>query len=188
MTSLSEHPFRGHSKSVFGFKRKICEWYGVKDADRWFQHERRQVVDLCRTDRLGIAQFTSLEELWEHKHMAEKWDDPPRHPRLDDAHDPHAVDIYTVRAPGAGGELGILTTAHDLDAFITGLATATAKYVFTHRDTNQQQIERDLAWIYRNAFPIAFKLSGYKADQVIERHLLMCGSNAPAADDIVASA
>lgn len=163
---------------------KVRHFYGVEDAERWFMLERRKVTAALKKDYLGIGPFSTLKAFWENRQMVSKWEEP-LHEQASDVK--HTVQIYSVRAPGAGGELGVLTTAHEVDEFVSGLAAACAKYI-SEQPVNKPQLERDLAWIFRNAFPLAFKLAGYKADQVVERHVLMCGSNAPSADDIIASA
>jgi hypothetical protein len=42
--------------------------------------------------------------------------------------------------------------------------------------------------ILKNAMPIAFKLTGYKADEVSEQRTLLCGNVSPADSDMVSSA
>jgi hypothetical protein len=42
--------------------------------------------------------------------------------------------------------------------------------------------------ILRNAMPIAFKLSGYKAEEVSEQRTLLCGTVSPSESDMVSSA
>jgi hypothetical protein len=42
--------------------------------------------------------------------------------------------------------------------------------------------------ILKNAMPIAFKLSGYKADEVMEQRTLVCGAISPVACEEVACA
>lgn len=180
------HPLHESARHTYAqISKKFCAHYGVADAERHFTAIVKGIRDGCKPDKFGLIRFASLKDYWEHRQMEQRWSSDPASSKVD--REPHTVEIYAVRAVGAGGELGVLTTAHELEDFIIGLASASSKFIH-RRQNSADQLERDLLWIFKNSFPLAFKLAGYKADQVVERHVLMCGSNAPSADDIVASA
>lgn len=174
--------------------QKICKYYGVADAEHWFMLTKRRIMDRCLPDRWKFNRFDTLLHLWETRQLEYKFShEKESMMRTDESlktgiaqpvSAKHTVELYRVRGAGSNGEIGVLTTAHDLDTFISGLASACAQFV----QGGGVDKEHELLWIFKNSFPVAFKLAGYKADQVIERHVFMCGSNAPAADDIIASA
>lgn len=85
------------------------------------------------------------------------------------------LKIYTC---SSNAELGIMTDTSDLTSFTSQLADAIALLV---RNDEQFSSEPDfvLRWVLENAFPIAFKLSGYKAESVREKRILCCGSDLP---------
>lgn len=89
------------------------------------------------------------------------------------------VRIFTDK--DGSGEYVIQTTCLDADAFIAELAEALAVAV---------KVGGDMAalGILTNAMPIAYKLSGYKADTVSEQRTLVCGTVSPNACEVVASA
>ena len=82
------------------------------------------------------------------------------------------------------GEYVVQTTCLEPDAFISDLSEALSQVV--------QKTTGDAALaalgILTNAMPIAYKLSGYKADTVIEQRTLVCGTATPSASDVVATA
>lgn len=82
------------------------------------------------------------------------------------------------------GEFVVQTTCLDADSFISDLSEALAQVV--------QKVNGDGALsalgILTNAMPIAFKLSGYKADTVSEQRTLVCGTALPASSDVIATA
>lgn len=180
------HPFDENPRHTYQqIIAKLLSWYGIKNAEHWYAIERKRIADQCLPDRWGMLRHETIAQLWENRQMESKWkkDEVPGGVAPGSV---HCVEIYAVRAPGAGGELGVLTTAHEIDLFVAGLASASAKYIASYAG-DASRIERDLHWILKNALPLAFRLAGYKADQVVERHVLMCGSSAPSADDIVAT-
>jgi len=82
------------------------------------------------------------------------------------------------------GEYVIQTTCLDADIFVSELAEAFAAALqVTHEGS-------DLAafGILKNAMPIAYKLSGYKAEHVAEQRTLVCGTVAPGQCEVVSSA
>ncbi len=81
------------------------------------------------------------------------------------------------------GEFVIQTTATDTDSFISELAEALHKATADANDGGLSAMG-----ILKNAMPIAFKLSGYKADGVAEQRTLVCGTVSPNACEVVASA
>lgn len=182
-----DHPFTEHPKhTYFQICEKVCDFYGVTDAERWFACHTKDIRNRCLPDPFGLTQHASMREFWEIRQMEAKYTEGYGSNGRNGAEQPakHTVEIYRVRAPGSNGEIGVLTTTHDVDEFVSGLAIATAK----HLKDNPGDVESAMRWIFKNAMPIAFKLAGYKAEQVVERHVLMCGSGAPSADDIIASA
>ena len=82
------------------------------------------------------------------------------------------------------GEFVIQTTCLDCDTFTNELAEALAAALASAGEG------ADLAalGILKNAMPIAFKLSGYKAETVAEQRTLVCGIVSPANCEVMASA
>ena len=82
------------------------------------------------------------------------------------------------------GEFGIQTTATDTATFVCELADA------MHRAIAASDDDGGLAMmgIMKNAIPIAFKLSGYKAETVSEQRTLVCGAISPNSCEVVSSA
>lgn len=92
------------------------------------------------------------------------------------------VKLYKNRQSGGNGEIVVVTDAKDLRDFIPELAEATLRAL--------EQLEGDdeftLNAIFSNAFDVAFKLQGYKAERVVEQKLLTCGYSSPDVCDIIA--
>ena len=91
------------------------------------------------------------------------------------------VEIFSDK--NGSGEFVIQTTAVDTDTFISELAEAMHLVVSKANDGGLACMG-----IMKNAMPIAYKLSGYKADSVYERRTLLCGVVSPLARMVVASA
>lgn len=81
------------------------------------------------------------------------------------------------------GEYVVQTTALDCETFIAELAEALSAAVLASSDDGIVAMG-----IMKNAMPIAFKLSGYKADTVTEQRTLVCGAISPTHCEVVASA
>lgn len=81
------------------------------------------------------------------------------------------------------GEFVVQTTATDADTFISELAEALAKATSGANDDGLMCMG-----ILKNAMPIAFKLSGYKADGVSEQRTLVCGAISPSSCEVLSSA
>jgi hypothetical protein len=81
------------------------------------------------------------------------------------------------------GEYVIQTTATDADVFVSELAEAMGALM---AKTGDHEIA--CFGILKNAMPVAFKLSGYKAEGVNEQRTLVCGVIDPNACQVVASA
>lgn len=84
------------------------------------------------------------------------------------------VRIYKDKA----GEFLVQTTCLDVEGFLGDLAESLHKL---------DGPDRDLAilGVLQNAFPIAFKLAGYKAETVSEQRTLICGKASPNDADVV---
>lgn len=82
------------------------------------------------------------------------------------------------------GEFVIQTTATDTESFICELAEAMHKAVAFAEDDGGLA----MMGIMKNAMPIAFKLSGYKAESVSEQRTLVCGAISPNSCEVVSSA
>ena len=85
---------------------------------------------------------------------------------------------------GMGGEAGefvVQTTCLDTDSFIGELAEALTQAI--------QGIgaDADIAalGILQSAMPIAYKLSGYKSETVVEQRTLLCGRVSPSSSDLI---
>lgn len=85
------------------------------------------------------------------------------------------INIYKDKTNGA---FLIQSTCLDPDSFLADFSEALAE---VHLDAEQY-----LA-LFEVAMPIAFKLSGYKADQVREERTLVCGNLAPSDQSLVVS-
>lgn len=82
------------------------------------------------------------------------------------------------------GEYVIQTTCLTPEHFITDLAEALSEVV------SKSVGDGGLAalGVLQNAIPIAFKLTGYKAETVSEQRTLMCGLASPVSSDVIATA
>lgn len=69
------------------------------------------------------------------------------------------------------GAFAVQTTCLDVDAFMADLSDALATIAGDGSET--------IFSVLQQAMPIAFKLSGYKADSVIEQRTLLCGVLSP---------
>lgn len=81
------------------------------------------------------------------------------------------------------GDFVIQTTAIDADTFITELAEAMD---IALKKTNDGGLSA--LGILKNAMPIAYKLSGYKAETVQEQRTLVCGNISPTSCEVISSA
>ena len=81
------------------------------------------------------------------------------------------------------GDFVIQTTCLDTDTFLIEFAEAFDAAVVKANDGGMTAMG-----ILKNAMPIAYKLSGYKADNVQEQRTLVCGTISPNSCEVVASA
>ena len=81
------------------------------------------------------------------------------------------------------GDFVIQTTCLDADMFISELAEAMDIAIKKSDDGGVSALG-----ILKNAMPIAYKLSGYKAESVQEQRTLVCGNISPTACEVVSSA
>lgn len=91
------------------------------------------------------------------------------------------VSLYKSMASGSR-EIVVQTNAQSLDVFISGLAEAMTAALQAEPEMAVQTIAATL----KNAFPVGFAISGYKADKVSESKLLTCGFASPDASELVA--
>lgn len=82
------------------------------------------------------------------------------------------------------GEFVVQTTCLDHDSFVSDLSEALAQVA---EKANSDSALAVLG-VLTNAMPIAFKLAGYKADNVSEQRTLVCGTALPSQSDVVATA
>jgi hypothetical protein len=92
------------------------------------------------------------------------------------------VRIFKDSRKGGSGEFVVQTTCLDCDAFVSELAEALTSAI-TEDDGGVAALS-----ILQKAMPIAFKLSGYKAENVNEQRTLVCGFVSPENSQIVATA
>lgn len=92
------------------------------------------------------------------------------------------VSLYSSSATGKR-EVVVQTNAQSLDLFITGLADALDVAIETMGKEERAEM---LASILRNAFPVAYAISGYKAERVSETRMLSCGAATPDAGNLLA--
>lgn len=81
------------------------------------------------------------------------------------------------------GDFVIQTTCLDPETFIAELAEAMDVAIKKVDDGGVSALG-----ILKNAMPIAYKLSGYKAETVQEQRTLVCGNISPSACEVVSSA
>lgn len=93
------------------------------------------------------------------------------------------VRIFKGTGQGDAGDYVVQTTCLDMDSFMADLSEALAEAMKKSDDS-----EFIALGILQSAMPIAFKLSGYKADTVSEQRTLVCGRALPAASDLLATA
>ena len=87
-----------------------------------------------------------------------------------------------VDAKGSG-DVVVQTTAIDVDQFIGELAEAMTAAVVKADDEGLTTLG-----ILKVAMPIAYKLSGYKAETVQEQRTLVCGNVSPTHCEVLSSA
>jgi hypothetical protein len=80
------------------------------------------------------------------------------------------------------GEHVIQTSCLDVDSFTAELSEAIAEMM------NGKNVEPETVMgVLSNSMPIAFKLAGYKAENVNEQRTLVCGNVSPNACELVSS-
>ena len=83
------------------------------------------------------------------------------------------------------GDFVVQTTCLDHEAFISDLAEALPQVIDKSKD---DAAALDTLGVLQKAMPIAFKLAGYKAENVSEQRTLVCGNAMPSSSDVVATA
>jgi len=63
------------SHSYHQICKKVCKFYGVKDAELWFQSNKKMILDLCKKDILGITKDNSLFDYVARKQLERKFRD-----------------------------------------------------------------------------------------------------------------
>jgi len=81
------------------------------------------------------------------------------------------------------GDFVVQTTCLDTDTFLTEFAEAFDAAVVKANDGGLTAMG-----ILKSAMPIAYKLSGYKADSVQEQRTLVCGTVSPNSCEVISSA
>lgn len=92
------------------------------------------------------------------------------------------VSLYSSNATGKR-EVVVQTNAQSLDLFISGLADALDVAIESMGTAERAEM---LASVLRNAFPVAYAISGYKAERVSETRMLSCGAATPDAGNLLA--
>lgn len=121
--------------------------------------EARQLIEI------GIAQFNAKQ-----KKSPEKKDSTM------------TVSLYSSTASGKE-EIVVQTNALSLDLYISGLADALSDALDRMDVSRRPDL---LASLFRNAFPVAFSIAGYKAEKVVESRMLVCGAAAPGESNLLA--
>lgn len=71
-----KHPFRGdrnlHRKTYEVVCNKVRKFYGVLDAEKFFQARRTAILNQCEQDEFGWAKYGSLLEWHEAVILAER--------------------------------------------------------------------------------------------------------------------
>ena len=83
------------------------------------------------------------------------------------------------------GDFVVQTTCLTPDVFLSELAEVLAVTLVASKKDGADLVALG---ILQNAMPIAYKLSGYKADEVSEQRTLVCGRASPASSDLIATA
>lgn len=97
------------------------------------------------------------------------------------------VSLYKSMASGAM-EVVVQTNAQSIDIFIAALADA-LHAALVHEASAPNAVDNSQALIaatLKNAFPVAYAISGYKAEKVSESKLLTCGFASPDASELLA--
>lgn len=97
------------------------------------------------------------------------------------------VSLYKSMASGAM-EVVVQTNAQSLDIFISALADA-LHAALVHEASAPNAVDNSqslIAATLKNAFPVAYAISGYKAEKVSESKLLTCGFASPDASELLA--
>jgi len=81
------------------------------------------------------------------------------------------------------GDVVVQTTATDTEQFLAELAEAMHHAIIKASDDGLTALQ-----IMKVAMPIAYKLSGYKADGVSEQRTLVCGYVSPENCDVLSTA
>lgn len=51
-----------HRKTYEALCKKICKFYGVIDAERFYQAKRKSILDKCESDDFGFRTFATLKD------------------------------------------------------------------------------------------------------------------------------
>lgn len=54
-------------------RKKIVDFYGVKNPDAWYVAKRKSILDKCSVDEFGICKYDSLEAYWTAKQESSRW-------------------------------------------------------------------------------------------------------------------
>lgn len=92
------------------------------------------------------------------------------------------VSIYQSNATGRR-EFVVQTNAQSLDLFVAALADAMDEAIEKAGTVSRAEL---IASVLRNAFPLAYAISGYKAERVSETRMLTCGAADPSSTNLVA--
>lgn len=179
-----------------GFAREICAHYGlVKDtsqrnspecliaAEKYFTGARKRISDRCEKDSFGLLKHESLRAFFDAAWLVKRYavrDETPTKPITPEGNN-MTVSLYKSSASGSE-EIVVQTNAQSLEVFVASFSDALAEAI-----TSDSKAARALICsALKNAFPIAFALSGYKADKVSEARLLTCGYASPDSSELVA--
>lgn len=137
-----------------------------------------------RQEKLAKKAAQLEERLREREELAirEKWlgQETKKGPNM-------TVSLYKSMASGTY-EVVVQTNAQSLDVFIGGLSDA-LHAALVHEASAPNAVDNSQALIaatLKNAFPVAFSISGYKAEKVSESKLLTCGFASPDASELLA--
>jgi hypothetical protein len=95
------------------------------------------------------------------------------------------INIYKDRSKGGNGEMIIETDCLKVEQLISELASAMV--TLASSEAFRDDLDFTFAAILNNAFPLAFKIAGYKAETVREQRVLIAGSSLPHATDRIYS-
>ncbi len=160
------NPVHGLSKAQVIGEVAIERILGIEN---YAQKSRKEISE----QELGLSE--GAKEARRHMEIAKSKLESKKEPTM-------TVSLYSSTASGKE-EIVVQTNAQSLDLFIIGLADATSEAT---KGLNDTQMREKITMIFKNSFPLAFAIAGYKADKVTESRMLICGAVTPETSKLLA--